>query len=92
MGQEFRLPRHVVDIVLDDSKVRHGRCEMRADDVAEQPAAVVMRRDIDLVGLGEVGHLHRLEVAVPRHVDDRHIGGPGLEERPKGAARIEILA
>ena len=80
--------QHVVDVDLHDLEVRHRGAEMRADQAAEM-AVEIVRRDVDLVGVGHRRDLQRFEDAVPGHVDDRVIDRLLLEERPEIALAVD---
>ena len=51
MGEQFVVPSEAVDVDFHDPQVRHRRAEMRVHHAAEM-AVEIMRRDVDLVGLG----------------------------------------
>ena len=88
---ELVAPGHVVDVDLEDARVRDRRAPLRRDERREV-AVVVVRRAVDLERLGEVGDLLRLVEAVPDHVDRGDVHRARLEERPEAAARVEVLA
>ncbi len=57
-----------------------------------QVAVVIMRGDIELVGLGQVRHLLRLREAIPGNVDHRHVQSVFVEVRPVPAQRVKVFA
>jgi hypothetical protein len=63
-GHELVTPGDVVDVVLEDARVRDRRAPLGGDEGREM-AVVVVRRTVDLERLGEVGDLLRLMEAVP---------------------------
>ena len=91
VGEEFVIPGEAIDIDLHDAQVRHGGREMRVYHGAEVPVEI-MRRDVDLVRLGERGDLHRLPHAVPHRVDDRHVDRLLAEVRQELADAEQGLA
>src|SRR5438094_2138268 len=56
--------RRLLGVTLHDPHVRHGGAEVEALERA-QMAVVVVGRDVQLVGLGQVGHLLRGREALP---------------------------
>ena len=80
-GDELVAPRDVVDVVLEDPRVRDRRAPLRGDERREV-AVVVVRRAVDLERLGEVGDLLRLVEAVPDDVDRGDVD----RRRPRGTA------
>src|SRR5882724_8841277 len=90
-ADEVGFPRHVVGVDLHDAHVRQHRAQVQRVQVG-QVAVVVVRGDVDLVGLGHAADLHGLGEAVPGHVDDGHVHRVALEERPVLAGADEALA
>ena len=78
-GDQIVLPGHVIDVDLHDAEVRNHCAEVGAHQRG-QVAVEVVRRAIDLVGLGHGRDLHRLEDAVPGQVDNADVHGIILEE------------
>src|SRR5581483_8129334 len=79
LGDEIVLPGHVIDVDLHDAEVRYRCAEVGAHQRGHV-AIEVVRSAVDLVGLGHRRDLHRLEDAVPRHVDNADVHGVILEE------------
>ena len=88
---ELVAPGHVVDVVLEDPRVRDRRAPLGGDE-GRKVRVVVVRRAVDLERLGEVGDLLRLVEAVPDHVDRRDVHPARFEIRAEATARVEVLA
>src|SRR5262245_16504925 len=58
-ADELVAPWDVVDVELEDARVRNRRAPLRRDERREM-AVVVVRRTVDLERLGEIGDLLRL--------------------------------
>src|SRR5207344_1988717 len=90
-GHELVAPRDVVDVELEDARVRYGSAPLGRDERREV-TVVVVRRAVDLERLREVGDLLRLVEAVPDDVDRRDVDPARLEVRPEVAAPVQVLA
>jgi hypothetical protein len=91
LGDEIVLPGHVIDVDLHDAEVRNRCAEVGAHQRGHV-AVEVVRRAVDLVGLGHGRDLHRLEDAVPGHVDNADVHGIILEEIFELATAEEAFA
>jgi hypothetical protein len=91
LGDEIVLPGHVIDVDLHDAEVRNHCAEVGAHQRGHV-AVEVVRRAVDLVGLGHGRDLHRLEDAVPGHVDNADVHGIILEEIFELATAEEVFA
>ena len=91
VGDDVVLPAHIVDVDFHDFEVRRHRAHMGAYQRA-QMAVEIMRRHIDLVGVGHCRDLQQFENAVPGHVDDRVIDRLVLEIGAELAPAIQRLA
>src|SRR4029077_9585446 len=79
VGNEIVLPGHVIDVDLHDAEVRYRCAEVGAHQSGHVTIEVV-RRAVDLVGLGHSRDLHRLKDPVPGHVDNADVHGIILKE------------
>ena len=79
LGDEIVFPGHIIDVDLHDPEVRNRCAEVGAHQ-SGNVAIEVVRRAVDLIGLGHECDLHRLEDAVPGHVDNGDVHRIILEE------------
>src|SRR5215813_7941737 len=91
LGDEIVLPGHVIDVDLHDAEVRYRCTEVGAHQRGHVTIEVV-RRAVDLIGLGHGRDLYRLEDAIPGDVDDADVYGIILEEIFELAAAEEAFA
>ena len=83
-------PGHIVNIDLHNTHIRQNRAQTRTD-TRRKMAIIIVRRNIELIRLGQIPYLLRLGKPIPRHIDHKHIRRPRLEIRNKLAHIKQIF-
>ena len=91
LSDEIVFPRHVINIGFHDREIRYDRRQVRAHHRREMTVKIV-RRAVDLVGVGHRRNLDRLRQPIPGHVDNCHVDRAVFEEWPILPAPKERLA